>query len=246
MWPDHQPLLDRLESGLRDRTRHLATDGPGRDRRAAPGADRARGDPARRHRRPADGGHRAARPGRDQRRDAPRRRARAGPRGAADGGLRRPTGSGLNRASARLDAKHGVATRRRDDGLRLGRLEEAHAAPHLLKECPEDRLALRHRQLDEGDGLGVPAACQRALSGRADVPDPVSLGERRHDVALVIERDDRDRRTAERPARASRGGQEVLRTDLQAASQDRHIQPDHPAGGGFAIRYRPPTSALRP
>jgi CPA1 family monovalent cation:H+ antiporter len=25
-WPDHQPLLDRLESGLRDRTRHLATE----------------------------------------------------------------------------------------------------------------------------------------------------------------------------------------------------------------------------
>jgi monovalent cation/hydrogen antiporter len=27
-WPGHQPLLDRLESGLRDRTRHLATDDP--------------------------------------------------------------------------------------------------------------------------------------------------------------------------------------------------------------------------
>jgi CPA1 family monovalent cation:H+ antiporter len=25
-WPDHQPLFDRLESGLRDRTRHLATE----------------------------------------------------------------------------------------------------------------------------------------------------------------------------------------------------------------------------
>ncbi|MGH2511867.1 MAG: Na+/H+ antiporter [Candidatus Limnocylindrales bacterium] len=28
-WPDHRPLLDRLESGLRDRTRHLATEDPG-------------------------------------------------------------------------------------------------------------------------------------------------------------------------------------------------------------------------
>jgi CPA1 family monovalent cation:H+ antiporter len=27
-WPDHQPLLDRLESGLRDRTQHLATSDP--------------------------------------------------------------------------------------------------------------------------------------------------------------------------------------------------------------------------
>ena len=27
-WPDHQPLLDRLESGLRDRTQHLATEDP--------------------------------------------------------------------------------------------------------------------------------------------------------------------------------------------------------------------------
>ena len=28
VWPDHQPLLDRLESGLRDRTQHLATADP--------------------------------------------------------------------------------------------------------------------------------------------------------------------------------------------------------------------------
>jgi len=27
-WPDHQPLLDRLESGLRDREQHLATEDP--------------------------------------------------------------------------------------------------------------------------------------------------------------------------------------------------------------------------
>jgi len=27
-WPDHQPLFDRLESGLRDRTQHLATEDP--------------------------------------------------------------------------------------------------------------------------------------------------------------------------------------------------------------------------
>jgi CPA1 family monovalent cation:H+ antiporter len=27
-WPTHQPLLDRLESGLQDRTRHLATEDP--------------------------------------------------------------------------------------------------------------------------------------------------------------------------------------------------------------------------
>jgi CPA1 family monovalent cation:H+ antiporter len=27
-WPGHQPLLDRLESGLRDRTEHLATEDP--------------------------------------------------------------------------------------------------------------------------------------------------------------------------------------------------------------------------
>jgi NhaP-type Na+/H+ or K+/H+ antiporter len=27
-WPTHQPLFDRLESGLRDRSRHLATDDP--------------------------------------------------------------------------------------------------------------------------------------------------------------------------------------------------------------------------
>ena len=27
-WPGHQPLFDRLESGLRDRTRHLATEDP--------------------------------------------------------------------------------------------------------------------------------------------------------------------------------------------------------------------------
>jgi monovalent cation/hydrogen antiporter len=27
-WPDHGPLLDRLESGLKDRTQHLATDDP--------------------------------------------------------------------------------------------------------------------------------------------------------------------------------------------------------------------------
>ena len=28
-WPGHQPLFDRLESGLRDRTQHLATEDPG-------------------------------------------------------------------------------------------------------------------------------------------------------------------------------------------------------------------------
>ncbi|HEV8545879.1 MAG TPA: Na+/H+ antiporter [Candidatus Limnocylindrales bacterium] len=28
VWPTHQPLLDRLESGLRDRTQHLATEDP--------------------------------------------------------------------------------------------------------------------------------------------------------------------------------------------------------------------------
>ena len=27
-WPDHQPLMDRLESGLRDRSEHLATEDP--------------------------------------------------------------------------------------------------------------------------------------------------------------------------------------------------------------------------
>src|SRR5262249_5870291 len=27
-WPGHQPLIDRLESGLRDRTAHLATEDP--------------------------------------------------------------------------------------------------------------------------------------------------------------------------------------------------------------------------
>ena len=27
-WPGHQPLLDRLESSLRDRTQHLATEDP--------------------------------------------------------------------------------------------------------------------------------------------------------------------------------------------------------------------------
>jgi NhaP-type Na+/H+ or K+/H+ antiporter len=27
-WPDHQPLMDRLESGLRDRSQHLATEDP--------------------------------------------------------------------------------------------------------------------------------------------------------------------------------------------------------------------------
>ena len=27
-WPGHQPLFDRLESGLRDRTQHLATEDP--------------------------------------------------------------------------------------------------------------------------------------------------------------------------------------------------------------------------
>jgi CPA1 family monovalent cation:H+ antiporter len=27
-WPGHQPLIDRLESGLQDRTEHLATDDP--------------------------------------------------------------------------------------------------------------------------------------------------------------------------------------------------------------------------
>jgi CPA1 family monovalent cation:H+ antiporter len=27
-WPTHQPLLDRLESGLQDRTQHLATEDP--------------------------------------------------------------------------------------------------------------------------------------------------------------------------------------------------------------------------
>ncbi len=86
-WPDHQPLLDRLESGLRDRSDHLATEDPRRDRRAAPGAARARGDPAWRDRRAAGGGHRASRSARDQRFDAANDRTRARPRRAADGGL---------------------------------------------------------------------------------------------------------------------------------------------------------------
>jgi hypothetical protein len=28
VWPGHQPLLDRLESGLQDRSQHLATEDP--------------------------------------------------------------------------------------------------------------------------------------------------------------------------------------------------------------------------
>jgi len=28
VWPDHQPLFDRMESSLQDRTRHLATQDP--------------------------------------------------------------------------------------------------------------------------------------------------------------------------------------------------------------------------
>ena len=88
-WPTHQPLFDRLESGLRDRTQHLATEDPGRDRRTPPGAHRARGDPARRHRAPSA---RAVIELRDRGeindRDAAPDRARARPRRDPDGGLR--------------------------------------------------------------------------------------------------------------------------------------------------------------
>ena len=52
-WPGHQPLFDRLESGLRDRTQHLATEDPDETAERTPGAGRARGDPARRHRAPS-------------------------------------------------------------------------------------------------------------------------------------------------------------------------------------------------
>ena len=86
-WPGHQPLFDRLESGLRDRTQHLATEDPDETAERTPGAGRTRGDPARRHRGPTDGRHRAARSGRDQRRDTAPDRARARPRRTADGGL---------------------------------------------------------------------------------------------------------------------------------------------------------------
>ena len=48
-----QPLLDRLESGLRDRTQHLATEDPDETAERTPGARRARGDPARASSRPS-------------------------------------------------------------------------------------------------------------------------------------------------------------------------------------------------
>ncbi len=89
-WPDHQPLFDRLESGLRDRTEHLATEDPDGDRRTAPGAHGARGDPTLGHRGAARGGHPAPGSTRDQRPDAPADRARARPRRDPDGGLRHP------------------------------------------------------------------------------------------------------------------------------------------------------------
>ena len=63
LWPTHQPLLDRLESGLRDRTQHLATEEP--EETAERRQERIEHEEIQRggHRRPANGRHRAARRG---------------------------------------------------------------------------------------------------------------------------------------------------------------------------------------
>lgn len=44
-----------------------------------------------------------------------------------------------------------MAIRRRGDFVRIGGVEEAHAATNLPKECTQDPFALRIRQLDEPD-----------------------------------------------------------------------------------------------
>jgi hypothetical protein len=113
----------------------------------------------------------------------------------------------------RDDAKHRVAAGREDDSIRLRGLEEAHTTRDLLKERPEDRLALRLRQLDESHGFGVPATTQRGSPSGPHVVDPVGVGECRHDVSLPVQGDDRDRGAARRSARAPGGGEEILRTN---------------------------------
>src|SRR6185436_9210206 len=80
---------------------------------------------------------------------------------------------------------------------------------------------------------------------RTDVLDPVGLREGRHDMALAIEGHDRDRGAARQPAPAPRDGQEVLGSDLHAATQDRHVQPDHPARRRVRHPFRPQASTLR-
>ena len=88
-WPTHQPLLDRLESGLRDRSEHLATEDP--DETAERRQERLEHEEIQRG---VIAAQRAAvielrDRRRDQRPDAAADRARAGPRRAPDGGLNR-------------------------------------------------------------------------------------------------------------------------------------------------------------
>ena len=85
---------------------------------------------------------------------------------------------------------------------------------------------------------------QRSARRRAHVLDPVGLGERRHDVPLAVEGDHRDRGAPRLPARATRHGQQVLGADLQAATQERSIQVDHPARRRARHSCHP--SAIRP
>ncbi len=86
-WPDHQPLFDRLESGLQDRTRHLATEDA--DETEERRQERVEHEEIQRG---VIGAQRTAvielrDRGRDQRPDPAPDRARARPRGTADGGL---------------------------------------------------------------------------------------------------------------------------------------------------------------
>ena len=157
-WPAHQPLFDRLESGLRDRTQHLATEDP--DETAERRQERVEHEEIQRGviARAAGGRHRAARPGRDQRPDPAPDRARARPRGAPDGGLtaRRAPRLGISSEAERTDppADHrqprhraqGLGKHQKDEqGARSGGEE---SGDHERPDEPDDASLDGHRPLE--------------------------------------------------------------------------------------------------
>jgi len=74
-----------------------------------------------------------------------------------------------------------ICCSRHDAGVR--RSEEPHTAPDLLQECPEDRSAFGHRQLDESNALLGLSPAQSTSTGSPNVPNPCGIRECRERAA---------------------------------------------------------------
>jgi hypothetical protein len=136
--------------------------------------------------------------------------------------------AGLQRLRSIDNAKHRVAVCSRDD--LVGRLpaEVPGAAADLLQEGSEDGSALGARNLNEINGLLRPAAGEDPRLCSSDVLHPGCIRECGDDVTDSINGRDGDRGAPHLTSPPAPNGQEVLRTEPEAASEERDVELDHP------------------